>query len=152
MLIPEGCPNEKTFNEMTFNDRFAKFKYAGYGAVDRILCFGLICVSPIPEAGKKKSSTENSSVARIAHGIEQAILQRLTPFRLRYADTGRRSEWIRADLALVLGVLGSYHDQIYRSGPTRYVSTKCFAVKIVVTNTKPQMQRHRLVKIEKHEE
>ena len=144
--------------EKNFNERFSRFKYAGYGAVDRIMCFGLICVSPIPPeasgAGRKDSPTENRAVTRIAHWIEQEILQRLAPFRLRYVDTGRRSEWIHVDLAVGLGVLGDYHDRIYRSnGHMQFISAQCFGVSIrSATGTQGQRQQRRGVVKEQERE
>ena len=134
--------------ESTFNDRFAKFKYAGYGAVDRILCFGLICISPIPEAyaRAKNSYSEASSVAKVCHTIEQDILHRLDAFRLKYTDTGRRSEWICADLGLTLGVFGDYHDRLLGSGHTRYM-TKGFGIDIEPTDAKyPRQKRGATIK------
>ena len=144
--------------EKNFNEGFSRFKYAGYGAVDRIMCFGLICVSPIPPeasgAGRKDSPTENRAVTRIAlHWIEQEILQRLAPFRLRYVDTGRRSEWIHVDLAVGLGVLGDYHERIYRrNGHMQFISTQCFGVRIrSATDTQGQRQQRGVVKEQERE-
>lgn len=132
--------------ERSFNERFSRFKYAGYGAVDRILCFGLICIiHDGPMVNNAIKSTADHGVAQVCRRIEQDALQRLDRFRLRYSDTGRKSEWIRADLALALGVLGEYHNnRIYTSGPTRWVTVQCFGVHLSVEDNE-YAKRRRIV-------
>ena len=116
--------------EKSFNHRFSTFKYAGYGAIDKILCFGLICVSHDTMGKNHNKSTTCHGLAQVCRRIEQDVLQRLDHFRLRYTDTGRKSEWLRVDLRLVLGMLESYHGLVSMVGPTRCVATRCYGISL----------------------
>ena len=132
--------------EKSFNHRFSTFKYAGYGAIDQILCFGLICISPHDTKGHISPPTEGAVAEAFCRSLEQDVLQRLTPFRLRYSDTGRKSEWVRSDLTLALGVMGDYHEMVYMSTPTRYVAVQCFGVSMLTDDGKCDKQQRRGVK------
>lgn len=135
-------------SEQSFNERFSQFKYAGYGAVDRILCFGLICVWHGDSNVKVNTSRADRDVARVCRSIEQDMLRRLRRFRLSYPDTGRLSEWVRVDIAWALGVLREYSDGVYtsQSAPALYVATRCYDVKVAETNSKRQQQERRTAK------